>query len=107
RVCPEKGLDQLVDAALLLRQRAGFEDVRVNAGGYLGKSSHAWYADLERRIAGSPLGKNYAYRGEVDRAGKLALIDSADVFAIPTRYAESKGIYVIESLARGKPVVLP
>jgi glycosyltransferase involved in cell wall biosynthesis len=107
RVCPEKGLDQLVDAALLLQQRPGFENVRVNAAGYLGKSSHAWYADLERRIAAGPLAKNYSYRGEVDRAGKLALIDSADVFAVPTRYAESKGIYVIESLARGRPVVLP
>ena len=45
--------------------------------------------------------------GEVDSAGKLALIDSADVFAVPTRYAESKGIYVLEALARGTPVVLP
>ena len=107
RVCPEKGLDQLVDAALLLRQRPGFEDVRRNAAGYLGKSSHAWYAELERRIAGGPLAKGYTYRGEVDQGGKLALIDSADVLAVPTRYAESKGIYVIESLARGKPVVLP
>src|SRR5204863_10157017 len=29
------------------------------------------------------------------------------VFAVPTRYAESKGLYVLESLARGTPAVLP
>lgn len=107
RICPEKGLDQLVDAVLLLQQKPGFANVKLRAAGYLGRSAHAWYADLERRIAASPLAKNYTYLGEVDKAGKLALIDSADVFAVPTRYAESKGIYVLESLARGRPVVLP
>src|SRR3954462_3047052 len=107
RICPEKGLDQLIDAVLLLQQKPGFANVRLRAAGYLGKSAHAWYADLERRIAASPLAKNYSYLGEVDKAGKLALIDSADVFAVPTRYAESKGIYVLESLARGTPIVLP
>jgi glycosyltransferase involved in cell wall biosynthesis len=107
RVCPEKGLDQLVDAVLLLRQRPGFENVQLRAAGYRGRKDEAWYADLERRIAASPLAKNYTYLGEVDKAAKLALIDSADVFAVPTRYAESKGIYVLESLARGTPVVLP
>jgi glycosyltransferase involved in cell wall biosynthesis len=107
RICPEKGLDQLVDAVLLLQQRPGFADVKLHAAGFLGRKDHAWYAGLQRRIAASPLAKNYAYLGEVDMAGKLALIDSADVFAVPTRYAESKGIYVLESLARGTPVVLP
>ena len=107
RVCPEKGLDQLVDAVLLLQQRPGFADVRLRAAGYLGKKDEAWYRDLERRIAASPLASNYTYLGEVDKAGKLALIDSADVFAVPTRYAESKGIYVLEALARGTPVALP
>jgi len=43
----------------------------------------------------------------VDKAGKLALMDDADLSAAPTRYAESKGIYVLEALARATPVVLP
>jgi glycosyltransferase involved in cell wall biosynthesis len=107
RVCPEKGLDQLVDGALLLQQRPGFADVKLRAAGYLGKANQQWYADLERRITASPLAKNYTHLGEVDLAGKLGLMDAADVFAVPTRYAESKGIYVIEALARGTPVVLP
>jgi glycosyltransferase involved in cell wall biosynthesis len=107
RICPEKGLDQLVDAMLLLQQKPGFENVRLRAAGYLGKAHQHWYADLADRIAKSPLAKNYSYLGEVDKSGKLGLMDAADVFAVPTRYAESKGLYVLESLARGTPVVLP
>jgi glycosyltransferase involved in cell wall biosynthesis len=107
RICPEKGLDQLVDAMLLLQQKPGFEDVRLRAAGYLGKAHQQWYADLAARIARTPLARNYRYLGEVDKADKLKLMDSADVFAVPTRYAEAKGLYVLECLARGTPVVVP
>jgi glycosyltransferase involved in cell wall biosynthesis len=107
RICPEKGLDQLVDAMLLLQRKPGFEDVQLRAAGYLGKAHQHWYAELEARIAKTPLARSYTYLGEVDRAGKLGLMDDVDVFAVPTRYAEAKGLYVLECLARGTPVVLP
>lgn len=107
RICPEKGLDQLVDAMLLLQQKPGFGDVKLRAAGYLGKAHQRWFSDLSVRIEKSPLAKSFEYLGEVDLAGKLGLMDSADLFAVPTRYAECKGIYVLEALARGTPVVLP
>src|SRR4029450_2947049 len=47
------------------------------------------------------------YVGELDRAGKLKLLDSIDVLSVPSVYAEAKGIYVLEALARGVPVVQP
>lgn len=107
RICPEKGLDQLVDAMLLLQQKPGFGDVQLRAAGYLGKAHQKWFSDLSKRIEKSSLAKSFSYLGEVDLAGKLGLMDGADVFAVPTRYAECKGIYVLEALARGTPVVLP
>jgi glycosyltransferase involved in cell wall biosynthesis len=58
-------------------------------------------------VRASSIDGDYTYLGEVDKDGKLGLMDQADVFAVPTRYAESKGLYVLESLARGTPVVLP
>src|SRR5438067_2501973 len=73
RICPEKGLDQLVDAVLILRQRKGFEKVRLRAAGYLGKAHQKWYGELARRVAGSSLDGDYTYLGEVDKSGKLAL----------------------------------
>jgi glycosyltransferase involved in cell wall biosynthesis len=92
---------------LILQQKPGFEDVKLRVAGYLGKAHQHWFAALEAKIRRSPLGKNYTYFGEVDRAGKLGLMDSVDVFAVPTAYAEPKGLYVLEALARGAPVVLP
>ena len=107
RICPEKGIDRLVDAMLVLKQKPGFEKTRLKAAGYLGKANAKWYAELERRIKASPLAADYTYLGEVDRTRKLQLLDTVDVLAVPTAYPEPKGLYVLESLARGTPVVLP
>jgi glycosyltransferase involved in cell wall biosynthesis len=107
RICPEKGIDQLVDGVLRLREKPGFGNVALRAAGYLGRAHQQWYAGLRKRIDASPLAGRYTHLGEVDKDGKLGLIDASDVFAVPTRYPESKGIYVLEALARGTPVVLP
>ena len=40
-------------------------------------------------------------------AAKLSMLDSLDVFTVPTVYPEAKGIYVLEAMARGIPVVQP
>ena len=107
RICPEKGLHKLVEAFAILRRMPGMEKVRLRAAGHLGAAHEAWYADLQKRIAADGLADAFEYAGEVDLAGKLRFLDSVDVLSVPTVYAEAKGMYVLEGLARGVPVVQP
>lgn len=107
RICPEKGLANLVDALDVLRRLPGMERARVRAAGYLGGKDEKWFSALRKRITKLGLDASFEYLGEVDRAGKLALLDSIDVFSTPTSYPEAKGIYILEALARGVPVVQP
>ncbi len=107
RICPEKGIDRLIDAALLLQQKSGHERTQVRAAGYLGKAHQDFYAKLEKRIQQSPLARQYTYLGEVDRLQKLSLFDTSTIACTPTAYPEPKGLYVLEALARGCPVALP
>ncbi len=53
------------------------------------------------------LRSRYQYLGSVDRAGKQAMLSQLDVFSVPAVYREPKGLYVLEALAAGAPVVLP
>ena len=107
RVCPEKGLHQLIDALLLLPQVGGLPDFRVVVNGYVGKGHEQWYAEQRQRVERSPIAGKVQFGGEIDRDAKLAMLDSIDVLSVPTVYPESKGVFVLEALARGVPVVEP
>ena len=108
RICPEKGLARLLDAVLLLPQTAGgLPDFRVKIAGYLGKGHEAWYEQQKQRVRGTPVEGKIEFGAEVDRDAKLAMLDSIDVLCVPTVYPETKGVFVLEALARGVPVVEP
>ena len=107
RICTEKGLSRLIDAFILLCRMPGMQDCRLKVAGYLGARDEKWFGALKKRVADAGLSDRVEYVGEVDRDGKLTLLDSIDVFTVPTVYPESKGIYVLEALARGVPVVQP
>jgi len=104
RVCPEKGIDRLVQAVLLLRQR--IPDVRLKVGGYLGGQHRSYFEEVVRSAA--PLGDAFEYIGSPpDKREKIEFLKSLDVFSVPTVYREPKGIYALEAWANGIPVVLP
>mgnify|MGYP003870649695 CR=1 FL=1 len=107
RICPEKGLDRLLDAMALLVKMPGMADAVLRVGGYLGARDRAWFKAQRLRLRSLGLGKSVVFHGEVDRAGKLSLLDSVDVLSVPTAHPEPKGLYVLEAWARGVPVVLP
>ena len=69
----------------------------------------AAYLDERRSDARSAagLGDEFTYRGAVDRAGKLAFLRGLDVLSVPATYDEPKGMFLLEAMASGVPVVQP
>ena len=49
----------------------------------------------------------FTYHGAVDRDGKLAFLRSLDVLSVPATYDEPKGVFLLEAMASGVPVVQP
>ena len=107
RIGPEKGLHRFIDAVLLLAKMPGMQDLRVRVAGYLGRQHEKWYGEQQARVAAAGFGSRAQFLGEVDREAKLELLDSLDVFSMPTTYKETKGVSVLEAMARGVPVVQP
>ena len=62
---------------------------------------------MEQKVAAWGLAGSFEYVGEVDRTGKLDFLRSLDVLSVPTTYREPKGLFVLEALANGVPVVEP
>ena len=108
RVCPEKGLHVLLDAFRLLVERAaGKHEVRLRIAGWLGPRDRKWFDECMERARSQGLGRRIEHVGEVDRKGKIDFLHSLDVLSVPTVYREPKGLYVLEALANGVPVVQP
>ena len=107
RVCPDKGLHQLAEALKLLAADCGVPAARVRAAGYLDAADRPYLAEIQRQIADAGLADRFQYVGELDRAGKIAFLQSLDLFCLPTVYRESKGLSVFEAWANGVPAVLP
>ena len=107
RVAPEKGLHVLVEAYRRMRKRPGSEGSRLLAAGYL-PPEHQHYLDEARGVLqAAGLGAEFEYRGELDRAAKVAFFHELDVLSVPTTYKEPKGMFLMEALASSVPVVQP
>ena len=107
RLAPEKGLHRLVDAFLLLREHHGMDDAHLLIAGWLGESNKAYAEEQFHRLESAGLAAAFEYVGEVDRQAKVHFLHSIDVLSVPTVYHEPKGLFALEALAAGVPVVLP
>ena len=102
RACPEKGLDVLIRA---VAQLAATHDVTLVAAGAEIDAERPYLERCKRLAAELGLADRFEWRGQVDRAGKLALLSEVDLFAMPTTHPEAKGIPVLEAFTAGLPVV--
>jgi glycosyltransferase involved in cell wall biosynthesis len=107
RVAPEKGLHVLAKAYASFRRRTPGARVRLEAAGYMAPAHHGYLDDVRRTLEGEGLGGEFVYRGALDRDGKLAFLRSIDVLSVPATYDEPKGMFLLEAMASGVPVVQP
>jgi len=107
RMCREKGLDTLVDAFIVLKERNRVKNLKLKIGGGCGPSDQPLVDTLRERLRAKSFLGDVEFFPNVDRAGKLALLRSLSVFSVPALYGEAFGLYVIEALASGVPVVQP
>ena len=107
RLCTDKGLHTLVDAFLLIKERGRIPDLRMKVAGVMLKEDRALVDDLRARIAESGFAADAEFRHDVSREDKLAMLQELSVFSVPATYGESFGLYLLEAMAAGVPVVQP
>ena len=107
RLAKEKGLHRLVDAFLALRQLPGTERTRLELAGWLSPEAKDFVDAQFARLRAAGLGTDFEYHGVLDRAGKLDFLRRIDLLSVPTEQEEPKGLFVLEALAAGTPVVQP
>jgi glycosyltransferase involved in cell wall biosynthesis len=107
RIAPEKGLLGLCEGYERFRQMPGIDRASLEVAGYLGPDQQSYLNDAERSLQKAGLGGEFHYRGALDRAQKIEFLRGLDVFSVPTVYVEPKGLFLLEAMACGVPVVQP
>jgi glycosyltransferase involved in cell wall biosynthesis len=107
RMCHENGLDILVDAFILLKKKEGFEDVNlVLTGGSTG-DDRKFLSDLRQRIRENGLHDQVEFHEDFEEQGLREYFEKVSVVSVPVRNGEAFGIYLLECMASGIPVVQP
>ncbi len=107
RITPEKSLHQLCEAYRWMRQEAGLPPSRLEAAGYLAPEHQQYLRIIEAQMKEWNLDGEFHYHGALDREHKVNFLQSLDVLSVPSMYAEPKGLYALEAMACGVPVVQP
>lgn len=107
RVAPEKGLHLLAEAWVRFRRTIGDAPARLDAAGYMAAADRPYLDEVKHTLARAGLEGDFTYHGEVDRDGKLDFLGRLDVLSVPATYDEPKGLFLLEAMASGVPVVQP
>lgn len=107
RMCPPKGLSTLVEAYRLLRRNRRIPGLQLHIGGSQTAEDVLYVADLRKRLASEGLEEDVTISPNLDRTEKIAFLQGLSALSVPATYGESFGLYLIESLAAGTPVVQP
>jgi len=107
RMCSAKGLDILLEAFILLKQRPEFRSLRLIAAGGWTAEDEAYLKQTRERLLDAGLADDVDGLPNLDRAARQEFLRRVSVLSVPARHPEAFGMYVLEAWASGVPVVLP
>ena len=107
RMHPAKGLADLVDAFIGIKSRNRIPGLRLKIAGGQGATDLPFTTRLRECLRQSGFEAEVEFLPNLDRAQKQAFLRTLTVFSVPANCGESFGLYVLEAMASGVPVVQP
>ncbi len=107
RMTRDKGVELFVEAFIHLAKDLGNTTARASIGGAATAGDLPLIDTLQRRLASAGLADRVTWATNLSREDKLAFLRSLSLFSVPVLYREAFGLYVVEAMACGVPVVQP
>lgn len=107
RMIREKGVHHLVQAFIHLRNRLKHPDARLHIAGAATAADFILIATLKQQLDAAGLSDQVTWSPNISREQKADMLASLTLFSVPAIYQEAFGLYLIEALACGVPVVQP
>lgn len=107
RMIHGKGLTTLVDAFIELCQRGSVPRVKLMIGGAKTVGDEKYLAGLQAKLKAAGCDQRVEWHPNVSFSDKVKFFRDLTVFSVPATYGEAFGLYILESIASGVPVVQP
>jgi glycosyltransferase involved in cell wall biosynthesis len=107
RMIHGKGLTTLVDAFIELVQRGTVPRVKLKIGGAKTAGDEKYLAGLRAKLKEAGCAQRVEWQPNVSFNEKVKFFRDLTVFSVPATYGEAFGLYILESIASGVPVVQP
>ena len=103
RMCHSKGLGLLVDAFIQLNDSS----LTLAIAGTMGGGDEVYVAGLKKKLEKARLDNRVEWFPDLARQEKVDFLRDLSVFSVPVVYPEAFGLYLLEAMACGVPVVMP
>ena len=107
RMIREKGIELLVSAFIHLRKNLNHPDARLHIAGACTTGDEALVSSLKQQLATVGLTDSVTWSPNLSREQKTGFLSTLTLFSVPATYPEAFGLYLVEALAAGVPVVQP
>lgn len=107
QLCRGKGLDILVEAFVKLKSDPRLGGLKLRLSGGQTAADEPLLKQVRARLARAGVAGDVEMLDRFDRPAKQAFLRGLSVLSVPARDPEAFGLFVLESLACGVPVVLP
>ncbi|MBZ0256492.1 glycosyltransferase family 4 protein [bacterium] len=107
RQCEDKGLHSLIDAYVELKKHETFKHLKLRIAGTMTPGDEHFVEEQKKKLAASGILDDVEFSPNITREEKIDFLHSITLFSVPAMYGEAFGLYVVEAMAAGVPVVQP